>query len=854
MSSSPENPKKTFTKSEVQQACLKYFDGDELACSVWMSKYALKIGDDEFLEKTPEQMHRRMAKEFARIEERNTITLPPLLLEQLSDYGKQRPHLNEETIFSLFDQFRFVIPQGSVMAALGNHQMIASLSNCVVLPAVYDSYGGIFRTDEQLAQLFKRRCGVGIDLSTLRPAGFAVSNAAGSSSGAVSFMERFSNTTREVSQHGRRGALMMTMDIAHPDIEAFITSKQDLKKITGANISVRLSDDFMHAVEQNKPFLLRWPVEGDQVLFKKNIDARALWRIITESAYLSAEPGIIFWDRQHRYSTSSIYPGFKNTSTNPCSEIAMQGGDSCRLMALNLFSFVHQPFTSEARFDEDLFYRCTYEAQRLMDDLVDLELESIRRILEKISQDPEPQEIKQTERNIWELLYENGRKGRRTGLGFTALADTLAAMGIKFDSPEALKFAGSIMKIKCLAEFDSSVDMAIERGPFEGFSAEIESTSEFVDMLRHEFPDLFLRMMKNGRRNISISTVAPTGSLSLLSQTSSGIEPVFMLSYKRRKKLHAYDTNTVVDFTDALGDRWQEFTVHHPKLRLWMEITGNLNEKESPYFQATASDIDWKNRVALQAVVQKYTTHSISSTINLPAQTPADVVGSIFFFAWKAGLKGLTVYREGCRQGVLIAEESTSAHTKKMEYVTDHPAPVRPAILEAEVLRFMNHDEKWVAFVGLLYGRPYEIFTGRAEDALSFPLDIRKGWIVKNKTSGSDIASYDFQYLDASGNRCNVERLSQAFNQEYWNYAKLISGVLRHGMPLPEVLELISNLRLYSDHINTWKNGVERALRRYLPSGTFLNGPSCSNCGDEQSLVFQEGCIKCRNCGFSKCG
>jgi ribonucleoside-diphosphate reductase alpha chain len=681
----------------------------------------------------------------------------------------------------------------------------------------------------------------------LRPAGACVSNAAGTTSGAASFMERFSNTTREVGQKGRRGALMITMDIAHPDIEQFIKVKQDLTKVTGANISVRISDEFMKAVEAGKNFTLRFPVDSKKPKVTRTIPARDLWNTIIKCAHNTAEPGIIFWDRQHVYSTSSIYPGFKNTSTNPCSEIAMQGGDSCRLMALNLVNFVENPFNNSATFSFKKFYEITYEAQRLMDDLVDLELESIEKILNKIKTDPEPDNIKQVETETWKLLYDAGKKGRRTGLGFTALADTLAALNIKFDSQEAQHIVEQIMKTKCEAEFDASIDMAIERGKFKDFDKDIENKSLFVKMLKKELPRVYERMMKYGRRNISISTVAPTGTLSILAQTSSGIEPVFMLSYKRRKKINPSDKNNKIDFVDAMGDAWQEFDVYHHGLKKWMDITGETDMNLSPYAGATAPEIDWHKRVALQSVVQKYTTHSISSTINLPNDVSEQQVGDIYLNAWKQGLKGITVYREGSRSGVLVSSDN-----KNEPKVMDTVPPKRPAILEAEVVRFMNSKEKWIAVIGLLNNRPYEIFTGKAEESFIIPEWVKKGWVIKNK-NGNGNGRYDFQYMDSEGYKTTIEGLSRSFNPEYWNYAKLISGVLRHGMPMVHVTDLIENLNLDSDHINTWKNGVERALKKYIPKGTEAKDKTCPACGDTEGLIYEEGCLKCKSCGHSKC-
>ena len=839
--------RKTYTFDEVLKSAVDYFNGDELAATTWINKYALKTPDGKFLEKTPDDMHKRMAREFARVENK----YPSVKTGELSDYGQKREKLNEEKIYNYFKNFKYVIPQGSIMFGLGNREVIASLSNCVVIPAPYDSYGGIFYTDQQLAQLFKRRCGVGTDLSKLRPKDASVSNAAGTTTGAVSFMHRFSFTTREVAQNGRRGALMLTMDIAHPDIEDFITVKQDLSKVTGANISVRLSDEFMQAVTQDKNFTLRWPIDSDNPKITKTVEAKKLWDKIVKSAHNTAEPGLIYWDRQHKYSTSSLYPGFENVSTNPCSEIAMQGGDSCRLIAVNFFNFVKNPFTPEAEFDFEKLYEVVYETQRLMDNLVDLELESVDRILEKIDNDPEPDNIKSVERETWELLRDNGKAGRRTGLGFTALADTIAALGLKFDSDEALKVVDEIMRTKLQAEFDSSVDMAVERGKFELFDPEIEKESEFVQMLEKEFPELYQRMMKHGRRNISISTVAPTGSLSMLAQTSSGIEPVFMLSYKRRRKVNAGDPHAKVDFIDDMGDAFEEFTVYHHKLKQWMEISGEKDMDKSPYAGATAPEIDWKKRIEMQALVQKYTTHSISSTINLPSDVSVQKVSDIYVEAWKKGLKGITVYRDGSRSGILISDDKKE--DKKEENKNTIFPEKRPKKLEADIVRFMNKSEAWLAVVGLIDGIPYEIFTGKMEDVFNLPDWVEKGWVIKNKDEKGK-SRYDFQFIDKQGYRITIEGLSRSFDKEYWNYAKLISGVLRHGMPMHEVVKLIEGLNLYDDFINTWKNGVARALKRYIPDGTKPQDKKCPQCGDPDGLVYEEGCLVCKSCGYSKCG
>ncbi len=840
-----------YTYKEVLKSSLSYFNGDELAATTWINKYAVKNSAGVYLEKTPDEMHKRMAKEFGKIETK--YEQKKTVIDNFSSYGKKRKPLTKKAIYNLFKDFKYVIPQGSVMFGLGNKEIIASLSNCIVVPPVYDSYGGIFHTDQQMAQLFKRRCGVGVDLSGLRPKDAKVSNAAGSTTGAVSFMNRFSGTTREVAQNGRRGALMLTMDIAHPDIEEFITIKQDLTKVTGANISIRLSDEFMQAVENKEKYTLRWPIDSKSPKYIKEVDAVTLWNTVIKSAHNTAEPGLIFWDRQHNYSTSSLYPGFKNSSTNPCSEIAMQGGDSCRLIAVNLYSFVDNPFTEKAKFNQKKFYEVVYESQRLMDDLVDLELEAVDKILHKIKADPEPDEIKKNEIDTWELLRETGKKGRRTGLGFTALGDAVAALGLKFDTDDALQVIDEIMKTKITAEFDSSIDMAIERGPFEVFNRNIEDKSEFVQMLQSEFPELYQRMMDNGRRNISISTVAPTGSLSMLAQVSSGIEPVFLMSYKRRRKINQNDKNAKVDFVDDLGDAFEEFIVYHKKLKTWMEVTGETDMDKSPYAGATATEINWEKRVEMQALVQKYTTHSISSTINLASDVSEEMVGDIYMESWKQGLKGITVYRDGSRSGILIAEDKQKKKEEIKAFNQGIKCRKRPKKIEAEIIRFHNNSEKWLAVVGLIENQPYEIFTGKMEDSFDLPQWLQKGWVIKHRDESGE-ARYDFQYMDKEGYKTTIEGLSRSFDKEFWNYAKLISGILRHGMPMPYVVDLIQNLNMYDDHINTWKNGVARALKRFVPEGSAAADKKCSECGDPEGLIYSEGCLKCVSCGQSKCG
>jgi len=844
---------KTYTYEQVLEKAVAYFNGDELAATTWMNKYAMKNHEGNFVEQNPDDMHKRMAKEFGRIE--SDYKLKYSLngsAKFLSKYGQEREDLTEEKIYNLFKEFGYIIPQGSVMSSLGNHYKLASLSNCIVVPELHDSYGGVFYTDQQLAQLFKRRCGVGVDISNLRPSGARVSNAAGSTSGAVSFMNRFSNTTREVAQNGRRGALMLSMDIAHPDVEDFITIKQDLQKVTGANISIRLSDEFMKAVESNGEYTHKWPIDSDNPKFSKTVNAKELWDTIIQCAHNTAEPGLIFWDRQHWYSTSSVYPGYENTSTNPCSEIAMQGGDSCRLIALNLYKFVDNPFTKDAKFRMNDFYKATYEGQRLMDDLVDLETEAIGRILNKVENDDEPENIKSVEKETWELLLKTGKEGRRTGLGFTALADMIASLGMAIDSDDAIAKVEEIMKEKCRAEFDSSIDMSLARGSFVGFDAEIEKTSEFIQMLEVELPEVYERMMKFGRRNISISTVAPTGTLSMLAQTSSGIEPVFMTHYKRRRKLNEEDSEEKVDFIDDSGDKWQEFTVYHHNLKTWMDVTGNTDISQSPYSGSTAPEINWIKRVEMQAVVQKYVTHSISSTINLPNDVSLEKVSDIYLDSWHKGLKGITVYRDGSRSGVLVSADDKKDDVLENSEFKETKAPSRPKRLDAKVVRFQNNKEKWIAVVGLLNGRPYEIFTGKTEDVFNMPAAVEYGWVIKNRREDGS-TQYDFQYEDKDGYKVTMGGLSRSFDKEFWNYAKLISGVLRHGMPLHYVVDLIGKMNLYDENINTWKSGVVRALKTFIADGTKVSDHTCSECGDE-GLVYEEGCLKCVSCGYSKCG
>jgi len=836
----------TYNKDEVFNNTMKYFDNDELATNIWIDKYCLKI-NNEYYELNPDDMHKRLAKQFFKIESKYNNKYD---LSYHSKYGKNRKNLSEEDIYQLFKNFKYIIPQGSVMSQLGNTFNFGSLSNCIVLPKLYDSYGGIMYADQQLVQLMKRRAGVGLDISTLRPVGTLVTNAAKTSTGAVSFMERFSNTTREVAQNNRRGALMITIDINHPDIEYFIDIKKDLNKVTGANISIKISDEFMNAVENDMEFELKFPTNSVNPIISKKIMAKELWKKIIKNARDIAEPGLIFWTRQHNYSTSSVYKQYENISTNPCAEIAM-GNDSCRLIAINLFSFVDNPYTESAKFDYDKWYSVVYEAQRLNDDLVDLELESIEKILNKIYNDSEPDYIKSVEVETWKKLYDIGKKGRRTGLGITGLGDMLAGLNVKYDSDIALTIVDSVMKLKCEAEFDSSIDMGIERGVFDGFDSKIEDSSLFVQMLKIELPDLYNRMMKFGRRNVSISTIAPTGSLSNLTQTTSGIEPVFMMTYKRRKKINIEDKNDniSIDFIDNIGDTWKEFEVFHPKLHLWKLITNNDDIMKSPYYGCEAHNIDWNKRIKLQAVCQKYVTHSISSTINLKNDVDEKTVSDIYFEAWKNKLKGITIYRDGSRSGVLISKDNTSNNL----FFGDNNAPKRPKSLECDVIRFTNNNEKWMSFVGLYKNggniyRPYEIFTGLAEDIL-IPNYVIRGEIIKVKIDNK--SRYDFSYTDRHGYKITIEGLNRTFNENYWNYAKLISGLLRHKMPLVKLVDLIESLKLDSDLINTWKNGIKRTLKKYIEDGVKLD-KICPICKQE-TLSYENGCLICKNCGDSKC-
>ena len=842
MSTEPE----IYSFDQSYEASLKYFDGDELAARVWVSKYALKDSEGNIYELTPDDMHRRLARELERIE------------------NKYPNPMDAETIFGLLRDFRYVIPAGSPMAGIGNSRQAGSLSNCFVIgiDGKPDSYGGIMRIDQEQVQLMKRRGGVGHDLSHLRPKGSAVKNSALTSTGLVPFMERYSNSTREVAQDGRRGALMMTVSIKHPDAEAFIDAKMTPGKVTGANVSVRIDDAFMQAVENGTPYLQQYPVDAAEPQFTKEIDAAALWRKIVGNAWKSAEPGVLFWDTIRRESVADCYAdlGFETISTNPCGEIPLCPYDSCRLLAVNLYSFVNNPFTEKAEFDFGKLRDVVGKAQRLMDDIIDLEMEKIDIILAKIDTDPEPEEVKAPERDLWLKIKAKTLRGRRTGLGTTAEGDMIAAMGLKYGTPEATEFSVQVHKAVALAAYRSSVDMAAERGAFEVFDAGREAGNPYIARLCEADPQLGSDMRRQGRRNIACLTIAPTGTTSLLTRTSSGIEPVFMPVYKRRRKINAAEAGARVDYVDDSGDAFEEYIVYHPKFLEWMKVAGieartNYTQDEideivsrSPYSGATANDIDWYEKVNMQGAIQKWVDHSISVTINLPADISEDAVEQLYRKAWHAGCKGCTVYRDGSRSGVLVSIEKKS----------DKPQPAvaikRPIELDADVVRFQNNKEKWIAFVGLVGGRPYEIFTGLSddEDGLFLPKSVTHGKIIKAVDDNGN-KRYDFQFINKRGHKTTIEGLSDKFNPEYWNYAKLISGVLRYGMPIDQVLKLVGGLELDSQSINTWKMGVERALKKYLPNGTCAKGQKCPNCGQE-TLVYQEGCLICTACGTSKCG
>ena len=845
---------KTYTFDEAFRASMEYFGGDELAARVWANKYALKDSYGNIFEQTPTDMHWRIAREVARIE--NHYPNP----------------LTEQQVFELLDHFRYIVPAGSPMTGIGNDHQVASLSNCFVigLDGDADSYGAVMLMDEEQVQLMKRRGGVGHDLSQLRPKGTPVNNSALTSTGVVPFMERFSNSTREVAQDGRRGALMLSISVKHPDSEAFIDAKMLEGKITGANVSVKLDDEFMQCAIDGKEYTQKFPIDSDAPIVTKKADAKKLWEKIVHNAWKSAEPGVLFWDTILRESIPDCYAdlGFRTVSTNPCGEIPLCPYDSCRLLSVNLYSYVVNPFTPEAYFDFDLFNKHVALAQRIMDDIVDMEMEKIDKIIEKVKSDPQADVVKETELHLWQKIKRKSAMGRRTGVGITAEGDMLAAMNLRYGTQEATDFSVEVHKTLALAAYRSSVVMAKERGAFEVYDSEREKNNPFINRIREAEPELYADMLKYGRRNIACLTIAPTGTTSLMTQTTSGIEPVFMPVYKRRRKVNPTDTDVHVDFVDESGDSFEEFIVFHHKFLTWMKINGYDTEKrytqeeldqlveKSPYYKATANDVDWLMKVRMQGAIQKWVDHSISVTINLPNNVDEQLVNRLYVEAWRSGCKGCTVYRDGSRSGVMIAVEKKDKKKAEEKHICEPPTvtEVRPKELECDVVRFQNNKEKWVAFVGLLDGYPYEIFTGLQDDeeGISLPKSVNKGKIIK-KIDENGKKRYDFQFENKRGYKTTVEGLSEKFNPEYWNYAKLISGVLRYRMPIAKVIKLVGQLQMDSQSINTWKIGVERALKKYIVDGTEAKGQKCPVCGQE-TLVYQEGCLICKNCGSSRCG
>jgi ribonucleoside-diphosphate reductase alpha chain len=842
----------TYSQEEAFKAATEYFNGDELAANVWVNKYALKDSFGNIYERSPDDMHRRIAREVARIE------------------AKYPNPLSEEQAYELLRDFRYIIPQGSPMAGIGNNYQISSLSNCFVIGNNADSYGGIIRTDEEQVQLMKRRGGVGHDLSHIRPKGTPVMNSALSSTGIVPFMERYSNSTREVAQDGRRGALMLTISIKHPDAESFIDAKLEQGKVTGANVSVRIDDAFMESALSGKPYRQQFPVDSDSPRMVKEIDASALWSKIIYNAWKSAEPGVLFWDTITRESVPDCYAdlGYRTISTNPCGEIPLCPYDSCRLLAINLFSYVDRPFTPQASFNFKRFAQHVRYAQRIMDDIIDMELEKIERIIEKISEDPEAATIKSVELELWQKVRQACINGRRTGVGITAEGDMLAALGLRYGSDEAIQHAVEVHKSLAINAYRSSVEMARERGAFPIFDPKREKDNPFINRLRDAAPELYEDMIKYGRRNIALLTIAPTGTTSLMSQTTSGIEPVFMISYKRRRKVNPNDKDAQVSFVDEVGDHWEEYHVFHHKFIDWLQANNyNVDEvtklssealqpivERSPYYKSTANDVDWVQKVKMQGAIQKWVDHSISVTVNVPQDTTVDMVKQIYQTAWEVGCKGCTIYRDGSRSGVLVADDSSKKKAKPEQngQFKETGAPTRPERLDAKIVRFMNADKPWIAVLGIYQGKPYEIFTGAAVDTFRLPEYVESGWVIKTKDE-QNRNRYDFQFMDRDGYRVTIEGLSRSFNKEYWNYAKLISGVLRHGMPLQHAVELVDGLNAEQDYINNWKNGVVRALKLFVPDGTKAVKSSCPECKDPEGLIFKEGCLICKSCGYSKC-
>lgn len=844
-----QEEKTSYAYDEIMKEATAYFKGDTLAADVWMNKYALKDSEGKVYELSPDDMHHRLASEVARIE------------------SKYPNPMREDELFELFRNFRYIIPQGSPMAGIGNNFQVSSLSNCFVIggDGNYDSYGGIMKIDQEQVQLMKRRGGVGHDLSHIRPTGSPVKNSALTSTGIVPFMERYSNSTREVAQDGRRGALMLTISVKHPDAGHFIDAKLEQGKVTGANVSVKIDDEFMQSIINKTPYRQQYPIVSDNPQKVQEIDALALWNKIIHNAWKSAEPGVLFWDTVIRESVPDCYAdlGFKTLSTNPCGEIPLCPYDSCRLLAINLYSYVENPFTPQATFNFDLFRLHAGKALRIMDDIIDLESEKIEAILGKVNADPEDEEIKLIERRMWENIREKTLMGRRTGIGITAEGDMLAGLGLRYGSEEATTFSVEVHKILATEVYSASADLAAERGPFPIYSFEREMNNPFIQRLKEASPEVYAKMEKSGRRNIAMLTIAPTGSVSICTQTTSGIEPVFMVSYKRRRKVNPNEKNVNINYVDESGDSWEEYNVFHPKFVDWLNINGYDSDKvktfddtrlnalieKSPYYKATSNDIDWVSKVKMQGKIQQWVDHSISVTVNLPKEATEELVSKVYQTAWESGCKGMTIYRDGSRSGVLISND------KKDENVGFHEtkAPIRPSRIDADVVRFQNDYEKWIAVIGLLDGKPYEVFTGKA-DGFYLPPWVQKGFVIRSKGEDDDRARYDFQFQDKEGYKVTIEGLSRSFNKEYWNYAKLISGILRHGMPLPFLVNLIENLNFDNDSITTWKNGVVRSLKRYIPDGTANSKQECPQCKEKDGLMYKEGCLTCKYCGFSKCG
>ena len=850
--------KKTFTQKEAELASVEYFKGDELAARVWSTKYALKDSFGNLYEQTPDDMHHRLAGEIARIEQ------------------KYANPMSEAELFELLRDFKYIVPAGSPMTGIGNDFQVASLSNCFVIgqDGSADSYGAIIQIDEEQVQLMKRRGGVGHDLSHIRPHGSPVKNSALTSTGLVPFMERYSNSTREVAQDGRRGALMLSVSVKHPDSEAFIDAKMEQGKVTGANVSVKMHDDFMQAAIEGKMYTQQYPIDSDAPTYTKEVDAAKLWKKVIHNAWKSAEPGVLFWDTITKESVPDCYAdlGYKTVSTNPCGEIPLCPYDSCRLLAVNLYSYVKNPFTPQAEFDFELFKKHVAVAQRMMDDIIDLEVEKIEKILAKVESDPEAEEIKRTERELWEKILAKTTQGRRTGVGTTAEGDMLAALGLRYGTPEATAFSVEVHKTLALAAYRSSVMMAQERGAFKVYDAKREENNPYIQRIKEADPELYALMVEHGRRNIACLTIAPTGTTSIMTQTTSGIEPVFQPVYRRRRKVNPNDKNVHVDLVDEVGDSFEEYVVFHHKFITWMNANGytydpahryttaEIDElvEKSPYYKATANDVDWLEKVHMQGAIQKWVDHSISVTINLPNDVTEELVGQLYEEAWRCGCKGCTVYRDGSRTGVLegMKEKKKKEESKKDEkncVCFDNKVRIRPAELECDVVRFQNNKDKWIAFVGLKDGVPYEIFTGLADDeeGILLPKSVTKGKIIR-VVQEDGTKRYDFQFVNSRGFKTTMEGLSYKFDKEFWNYAKLISGVLRYGMPIDQVIKMISTLQMDSESINSWKVGVERALKKYIQDGTVVQGQVCPNCGN--ALIFEEGCMHCRECGYSRCG